>query len=376
MATKTVLARAVLVSGLLTAFGACSEDEEPAADSGSREHEHEHEADAAAKSSPESVESEDKAASDHADRADHADHAADTNAQEAEPLKLQFKLEQVQPGEEDTKCMQLRLSNKEAVNITKIHNTISTGSHHFIVTALSDKNAEETPLAPCRGFAGALEGAPLTITQKHDDTVTLPKGVGYHLNAEQVMHLEVHYINTSDKPIDVVAETALYPAAADAELEDGSVMLMGTRKVMLPPNESTKTENTFLKLPAGMEDVKFYAITGHTHQFGTNVTVHAADAKQADTGALYHPEGFDWEAPEMKQLEPHISVPKDGGFLLQCTWNNTSDSVISYGESATAEMCFFWGYYYPKKDVINIVLDDIPQDMLKRSTQGEPPKQK
>jgi hypothetical protein len=366
---QTGFAGALLFTGLLSTFAACSDDSEaaePAADGGSVSA-----ADASQERTADAGSDEvDAAPAETEPKADAATRA--DGVQAAQPMKLKFELKQVAPGEEGTQCMQLRLPNTAELNVTKIHNTISRGSHHFIVTALSDKAAEESPLQECRGFAGALLGAPLTITQKHDDVVTLPEGIGYRLHAEQVMHLEVHYINTTEEPIDIVAETELFPAASDEKLEDGSVILMGTAQLNIPPHESFETEPKFLKLPAGMEDVQFFAITGHTHQYGTSVTVHSADADQAEVDALYNPEKFDWEAPEMKSLSPHARVPKNGGFLLQCAWTNTSDAVVQWGESATAEMCFFWGYYYPRKDVVSVVIDDIPADRLLRSSSQKP----
>lgn len=111
----------------------------------------------------------------------------------------------------------------------------------------------------------------------------------------------------------------------------------------------------FLKLPAGMDDVKFFQITGHTHSFGTDVSVSLASPTKEPLMSLYAPPSFDWESPDSTQLTPHVSVPKGGGFLLRCAWNNTSDAELKWGESARQEMCFFWGYYYPRKDVFSIV---------------------
>jgi hypothetical protein len=121
-----------------------------------------------------------------------------------------------------------------------------------------------------------------------------------------------------------------------------------------------------------MEDTKFFAITGHTHSYGTNVTVRLASALQEPLMDLYTPAHFDWESPESKPLTPHVSVPQGGGFLLDCAWTNTSDSELKWGESAKQEMCFFWGYYYPRKEVFSIVIDDIDQDVLKQIA-GRPP---
>ena len=279
---------------------------------------------------------------------------------------------QVQPGAEDTQCVQIKLSTTEPVDIVNLHNTLSPGSHHFIVTALNDAAAPEQPLKRCQGFGGAVTGAPLSITQAHDDHVQLPEGIGYRLNAGHVIHLEMHYINTTDKPLDISATTNMFAGAKGAALKPAAVMLIGTADISVPPHATAETGPKFLKLPAGMEDTKFFQITGHTHMHGTNVQVSLASALQQPMMDLYAPVNFDWEAPESKALMPHVSVPQGGGFLLNCAWNNTTDTELKWGESALTEMCFFWGYYYPRKEVFSIVIDDIDQELLKQIA-GRPP---
>jgi hypothetical protein len=278
---------------------------------------------------------------------------------------VEIKVPQVQPGAEDTQCVQIRLPNTEPVNITSLHNKLSAGSHHFILTALNDAAAPEKTLERCQGFGGAVTGAPLTITQAHDDLVQLPEGLGYQLNPGHVLHLEMHYINTTDAPIDITATSELFAAAPGADLQPAAVMLIGTADINVPARSMLETGPKFLKLPAGMDGVKFFQITGHTHSYGTDVSVRLAGAAQEPVMDLYTPQSFDWEAPESTQLTPHVSVPQGGGFLLNCAWNNTSDAELTWGESALQEMCFFWGYYYPRKDVFSIVIDDIDQNLLK-----------
>jgi hypothetical protein len=286
-----------------------------------------------------------------------------------------IQVPQVPPGGEDTQCVQIKLSNTQPVNIVSLHNKLSAGSHHFILTALNDPAAPEQALTRCQGFGGAVTGAPLTITQAHDDHVQLPEGIGYQLHAGHVLHLEMHYINTTDKPMDISATSELFAADSGAALQPAAVMLIGTSDISVPPRSMAETGPKFLKLPAGMDDVKFFQITGHTHAFGTDVSVSLASATQEPLLSLYAPLRYDWEAPESTALAPHVSVPKDGGFLLRCAWNNTSDSELTWGESARQEMCFFWGYYYPRKDVFSIVVDDIDQALLKRiaSMPPDPP---
>jgi hypothetical protein len=271
----------------------------------------------------------------------------------------------VQPGAEDTECLQIKAPNTTPVSVTRVHNTLSSGSHHFILTAMTDPAATEAPRAKCQGFRGAIRGAPLTITQKHDDQIMLPEGIAYRLSAQQILHLELHYINTTDKPVDIVATANLYPAASDAGLQEAAVLLVGTADISIPPHMMHESAQKFLKLPQGMDGVKFFAITGHTHRFGTSVKVSTATGPNAAGMMLYNPQPFDWEAPEMKSLQPMATIPAGGGFMLQCGWNNPSDDTLKWGESALQEMCFFWGYYYPRKPVVSIVIDNLSPDIIK-----------
>jgi hypothetical protein len=281
------------------------------------------------------------------------------------PLTLSITVPQVAPGAEDTQCVQVKLASTQPVNVVRLHNTLTNGSHHFILTAVTDTSAGEKPLAKCQGFRGAIAGAPLTITQAHDDLVQLPDGVGYHLNAAQIMHLELHYINTGDKTLDVTATAELFLAADGAQIQEGAVLLVGTADIDLPPHQAKQNPPKYLALPTPLKDAKFYAITGHTHRFGTAVNVSSATPDMKAVAELYAPAHYDWEAPEMKQLTPHVTLPSGGGFLLSCAWNNTSDTEIKWGESATAEMCFFWGYYYPRKDIVSIVIDNLDPSIIK-----------
>ncbi|HKP57648.1 MAG TPA: hypothetical protein VJV78_13045 [Polyangiales bacterium] len=282
----------------------------------------------------------------------------------APPISVSIKIPNVQPGDEDTQCMQVTVPGTEAVSITRVHNTLSPGSHHFILTAMNDAAAKEAPLAHCAGFRGAIKGAPLTITQKHDDQIQLPEGIAYKLAAKQILHLELHYINTSDKAMDIVGSANLYPAPAGANLQEAAVLLVGTADINVPAHSTKESAPKFLKLPAGMDGVKFYAITGHTHRFGTRVKVSTAMGANAPGTLLYDPERFDWEAPEMKPLQPNATIPNGGGFMLQCSWNNTSDETLTWGESALKEMCFFWGYYFPRKPVVSIVIDNLDPKII------------
>lgn len=266
----------------------------------------------------------------------------------------------VPAGTEGTKCVRVRLGNDAPIHVGKMHNILSEASHHFVVSTVEDTTLTEAPLFDCLPFRAPLTGAPLMITQKRDDTMTLPEGVAYDVAANQLMHLELHYINTTSETKDITAESEIYPLEGNVgNLQEASFLLIGDLDISIPPHSSNSTGPIFEPLPSGYDAVTFYALTGHTHRFGTNVTVGLATSATSEVTSLYAPKPFVWDAPEVKYLSPRAKVPTGGGFSFQCDWYNPTNQVVTFGESALDEMCFFWAYYYPKQPGARLLLTGL-----------------
>jgi hypothetical protein len=274
-----------------------------------------------------------------------------------EPLRLSITVPSVPGNTEGTKCVRVNLGNDAPLRIGKIHNTLSESSHHFVLSSVDDATLTEAPLFDCLPFRAALTGAPLTITQKHDDTVSMPEGVAYSLAAQQLMHLELHYINLSAQTQDISAQAELFPITDSAKsMQEASFLLIGDLDITIPPNSTHSTGPVYEPLPKAFDGVSFYALTGHTHRFGTNVTVGMGESETAAVTPLYAPKPFLWSEPELTRLAPAVHVPSGGGFTFQCDWDNPTSDTIRFGESALTEMCFFWAYYYPKRSASRLLL--------------------
>ena len=267
------------------------------------------------------------------------------------PLSLQIRRDGVPPGTENTECIKARLDNAAPIAIGRVVNEISSSSHHFVVSTVDEAQAGEEAREPfaCPPFRAPLTGAPLTITQKHLDEYTLPAGVGYPLIAGQMMHLELHYINTTSEPVDIIATTTLYPLAEGELQHEASVLLVGNLSVQIPANAEHTLGPIVQEIPALYEGVSFYGLTGHTHQYGTDVRVDTYDAPGGTPAPRYLLDDYQWDDPEVVRFDPPFQVPAGGGFSYSCTWKNTTNDTIVFGESANAEMCFFWAYYFPRK---------------------------
>jgi hypothetical protein len=292
-----------------------------------------------------------------------------------QPFTVSITVPDVPAGGEGTQCLKVRLGNPEPVKIGRVHNKLSAASHHLVVSAVEDPNEAEAPLFECAPFRAALIGAPLTVTQKHDDVIQLPEGVGFGFQANQLMHLEMHYLNTGDTTEDVVATAELFPLTSPNDVQEASFVIVGDLDIQIPPRSTHKTPSRFLAPPAAFDGVNFYAVTGHTHRFGTEVKLGTA-ASESDPGTtIYEPEGFDWAEAAVEYFSPPFQLPPGGGFRFECSWNNPTDRVVTYGESALTEMCFFWAYYYPKREGRRVMItgfENSPYARPKPPDAGQP----
>ena len=267
-----------------------------------------------------------------------------------EAFSVTFDPIKVVPGQENTMCVVRRVGNKMALHIGTITNKLSSASHHLIVSKTSDTVEAPKPFS-CKPFSDLLKpekGSPLMITQKHEDSLPLPKGVAFAFAADQMVRLEMHFINTTGADTSASA-TSTFVAMPEADVKaEADFLFVGNPDINIPAQSKRTLGPTYLPIPGQVgEDAHFFGVTGHTHQYGTKVTVAIAESKSGPDKAVYDVPGWLWNEPATVYYDPPFTVPSSGGFRFTCDWNNTSKKAVTFGESANNEMCFFWTYYYP-----------------------------
>jgi hypothetical protein len=255
------------------------------------------------------------------------------------------------PGEENTQCIIVHLGNMSSIHVGQIHDVLTPGSHHMIVYRSSETVEQTTPV-DCVPFTDTLDptkGSTLVVTQKKDDTLTLPQGVAFTLDPQQMIRIELHYINTGSTPLEITGTTNFVTMADSQYKDEAGFLFIGDPDITLPPHAQTTLGPVFFSMPIQYQGVNFFAITGHEHQMGTGVNVWTASSATDPGTSVYDVPGWLWSEPTTVQATPPFVLPDQGGFKFTCTWDNTSDSTINFGESALDEMCFFWAYYYPSQ---------------------------
>ena len=136
---------------------------------------------------------------------------------------------------------------------------------------------------------------------------------------------------------------------ADQVENEADVMFMGDTNITLPPGTQTTLGPSFIQVPSRMNGVSYFAITGHEHQWGTNVQVEVAQDAGSQGSPVYEVPNFRWDEPLTVTYDPPFTVPDGGGFKVTCDWNNMSSQTVRFGTSVNDEMCFFWAYYVPSR---------------------------
>jgi hypothetical protein len=278
---------------------------------------------------------------------------------------IQFNAVTVAPSEERTQCVVRRLGNDHPIHFNRLTNRMGKGSHHLFVYKTADTEEQPEPF-DCDPFVSVLNPdkiALLMVSQTQgEDTLELPSGVGIALEKNQMIRIELHYINATTSNIDV-SSTVSFEEMAESDFKDeANLFLFGNNEISLPPGMASTSGPHFIPVPSSLADAKFFGFSGHQHKLGTGVSVATATSDGMEAEVVYDPENFLYSEPPIEYYDPPITIPSGGGFRLACRWNNTSTNTVTIGESANDEMCLFYGYYYPSRGPVTCAHTGITED--------------
>jgi len=279
-------------------------------------------------------------------------------------------------GGEDETCTFVHSPNAELRHVKNYHGRLRPHSHHLIVTTLDHEVQDDDVPVKCSPIdvAGArwLVGSQ---SPKMDVTVggasgfgaeaPLPTDPDYHL-AQQIpasvpMRLDLHYVNTSEKPALKEAWISFDYAKEDEVKALVDMITFFQASIDVQPQQSAETAIAKCTAPS---DRYVALLTGHFHKTGTRFTTwyEHADGTQEK---VY--ETFSWSEPGNLYYRDGVTIPPSnpvamtmGGdhsgylhvkagesLLFQCAYRNDTDRAVTLGETSGDEMCNTFGMYYP-----------------------------
>ena len=260
-------------------------------------------------------------------------------------------------GFEDTQCVTVSLKNADGAFVRRFRADLGTGSHHMIVYKSNATSESPTP-TPCQGFSGLLSGEhPIFIAQQAKAELVFPNDengvpVGLEIAKNQMVRIELHLINTSSAPLDVIGKLYADTVPLATKVIPSDLAFWGTKSISIPAHQKWDTGVKFQK---ALANSKMFALTTHQHHLGTRMRVWYAD-NASDVNDTPLADGQNWSDPPLELFTPVVDFPPDGakktstkGLAFKCEWDNPSASNVSFGEGFNDEMCFLWQYYYPSQ---------------------------
>jgi hypothetical protein len=282
------------------------------------------------------------------------------------------------PGEEITDCLYMTTPNDAEVFWRDYHLRARTGTHHIIVYTGSGADVADGTLGECnqgtdmRFFVGAqsgLDAKGVVLDVPLPGSGELPENAGYaqRLGPRTRVAFQVHYVNTSDRPILREAWVNFhYRPASEVKVVMDPIFFIGGLGMAVQPGSHEVVEARGCQVPdSGPEEVRIMGLSGHMHAHGLRLSAWKVAANGTRT-LVY--DTYDWEEPLNAQFDSGHEYPAPdpqartdaawSGLLMirrgesldwECEYlNDDLDAPLLFGNQAyTGEMCNLFGWYAP-----------------------------
>ncbi|HVW25875.1 MAG TPA: hypothetical protein VHC69_10920 [Polyangiaceae bacterium] len=241
----------------------------------------------------------------------------------------------VPPGSEVYKCQDFTNPFNKDIGIVQEVTNLTPGSHHMFAFVLPNNQLSLMDnLADCP--EGGVEFHDYLMTSGSPvATITYPTSTGRIFTASNGLRLNVHLINTDSAPKDAyVVYKVVYVDPSTLTNKVASIFLNQVT-LSVPPGMSTQSKTYTLS-----QDINLMDAASHMHKQGIHFVA------TTNTGQTLY-DGTDWQEPQARSFDPPLHLASGTRITWACTYNNTTGTTLSFGESAASnEMCIFPGEFY------------------------------
>lgn len=243
---------------------------------------------------------------------------------------------EVPSGEETYICV--RFTVPEDLTIHAFRALSPPGTHHTFLSVV-DAPTQPDGTGPCAATSGGARN--IAGSGVGTDDFVMPDGIGIQLKAGQQLVLNLHLFNFGDEPIRGLSGTLIQLIAADQVQHYAEGIEAGTVSLTIPPGGPHVQKGTCTMT----RDVTLIAAGPHMHQMGVYERAVAHSSLMGDVVLFDEPYSFDEQSLEL--LPEQVPMKKGDTISVDCTYQNPTDKVVSFGESTLEEMCFAGIYRYP-----------------------------
>jgi hypothetical protein len=208
------------------------------------------------------------------------------------------------------------------------------GTHHTVLTRIDNRDDGDYPCGATSNGHNQIYGSGVGTQAFH-----YPPGVAVKLEAGEQLLLNLHLFNTRPSELSGISGVEVIRIAESGVMNEAETTLAGTLSFELPP-QSTSTVEGSCVLP---DDKTLFAVWPHMHQLGTHMTV---TVLHGGGETVVHDAPYSFEDQRAFPLDP-IAVARGDAVHVACSYNNTTDATVGFGDSSLAEMCFAGLTLYP-----------------------------
>jgi len=236
---------------------------------------------------------------------------------------------------------------------------ISENSHHMNVLfgtfsfydAVLGEDAFEAELGlglgtyDCEDVETLMEKAvPIFPSQRTNQRITFPEGVGVPMLAPLVLIFNHHYVNTSHHDVLINAALNVY-GMEESEVEEVGFLIFDSDVDLNIPPYSQKTEAETCVMS---RDLQIALVSTHNHEKTACATLNSFDGETGVVEASPFFVNKFWEWPPILHFDHEEFDLKAGdGIHYACHYNNDEDRTLHFGPTAADEMCVLAAVAYP-----------------------------
>jgi len=240
--------------------------------------------------------------------------------------------------------------------------------HHWLLFSTIETDPEgshkTSPLPTLNGVnAQLLAGWAVGGTN-----LAMPEDVGFELPAKgTTLNVQWHFYNSSGTPQTDTSSIQICTMPAASRPHTASMVWTGTEDLNgnvwfggqgMPAHQESTFEGTCNPLRAGMaanEPIHIVGFWPHMHQLGTNMKA-IVNHKDGTRETIFD-KPFDFNN-QVHYFKPYDLAAGDT-LTTTCTFNNTTDRGVPFGESSDTEMCYLFTFAWPAHSLENGVISLI-----------------
>ncbi len=252
----------------------------------------------------------------------------------------------------------VRFTVPEDMYVTAIQAQAPTGTHH---TVLSFSGSNGTSGADGNDDSCNFTNIGMDMlyaSGTNEGLLEFPPDVGLRLPAGKQLHLNLHLFNATDEPI--AGDTAILVKVSPTPPPTLAEMVFAGRfNIMIPKDDTPANPEAFSLTGGCIANAAYtlFAVWPHQHQLGTH---HKVQITRGGNTTVLHDAAYDFREQNYYLQNPMFDVMPGDDIDVTCTWKNTTNGDVTFGESSTQEMCFSGFYRFPAQNEGRFRCTDFP----------------